>query len=82
MTAAAPTHPVLKIGWEWIGVAGIAVLYVCSTLPTPLYPLYERQFGFSELIVTAVYASYVIGNLACSSPECSTASPPASERAR
>jgi MFS family permease len=48
----------------WFAVAGIAVLYVCSTLPTPLYPLYQRQFGFSELMVTAIYASYVIGNLA------------------
>jgi MFS family permease len=48
----------------WIGVAGIAVLYLCSTLPTPLYPLYRRDFGFSELVVTAIYASYVVGNLA------------------
>ena len=48
----------------WIGVSAIAVLYLCSTLPTPLYPLYQRDFGFSELIVTAIYASYVVGNLA------------------
>jgi MFS family permease len=48
----------------WIGVAGIAVLYLCSTLPTPLYPLYQRDFSFSELVVTAIYASYVVGNLA------------------
>jgi MFS family permease len=48
----------------WVGVGGIAVLYVSSTLPTALYPLYEREFGFSELVVTAIYGSYVIGNLA------------------
>jgi MFS family permease len=48
----------------WIGVAALAALYIPSTLPTPLYPLYRQQFGFSELIVTAIYASYVIGNLA------------------
>jgi MFS family permease len=47
----------------WFGVAGIASLYVGSTLPTPLYPLYRQQFGFSEFVVTAIYASYVIGNL-------------------
>jgi MFS family permease len=47
----------------WVGVGGIASLYVGSTLPTPLYPLYRREFGFSEFIVTAIYASYVIGNL-------------------
>jgi predicted MFS family arabinose efflux permease len=47
----------------WVGVAGIASLYVGSTLPTPLYPLYRHEFGFSEFVVTAIYASYVIGNL-------------------
>jgi MFS family permease len=47
----------------WVAVAGIAALYIGSTLPTPLYPIYRREFGFSEFIVTAIYASYVIGNL-------------------
>jgi MFS family permease len=32
-----------------------------TTLPTPLYPIYEARFGFSELIVTVVYATYAIG---------------------
>ncbi len=32
-----------------------------TTLPTPLYPLYEKQFGFSGLIVTVVFATYAIG---------------------
>ncbi|HEY2686001.1 MAG TPA: MFS transporter [Steroidobacteraceae bacterium] len=41
----------------------MALLYVGSMLPTPLYPLYERQFGISELLVTAIYASYVVGNI-------------------
>jgi MFS family permease len=48
----------------WIAAAGIGLLYVGSTLLTPLYPIYRRQFHFPELIVTAVYAVYVIGNLA------------------
>jgi len=48
----------------WNAAAGIAVLYVGSTLLTPLYPLYERRFGFGELGVTEIYAIYVLGNLA------------------
>jgi len=48
----------------WRAAAGIAVLYVGSTLLTPLYPLYERRFGFAELGVTEIYAIYVLGNLA------------------
>lgn len=48
----------------WIAATGIGLLYVGSTILTPLYPIYRRQFHFPELIVTAVYAVYVIGNLA------------------
>lgn len=29
----------------------------------PLYPLYQRTFGVSEVTITLVYATYVIGNL-------------------
>jgi MFS family permease len=49
--------------WSWVAVVGLGALYVGSTLPTPLYPLYREEFGFSELLVSAIYASYVIGNL-------------------
>ncbi|MFB7513321.1 MFS transporter [Streptomyces sp. NPDC056144] len=41
-----------------------AVFVVCmagTTLPTPLYPLYQEKFGFSELTVTIVYAVYAFG---------------------
>ncbi|HEX5353942.1 MAG TPA: MFS transporter [Rhodanobacteraceae bacterium] len=48
----------------WIAAAAIGLIYVGSTLLTPLYPIYRREFHFSELIVTAIYAVYVVGNLA------------------
>ncbi|WSZ44843.1 MFS transporter [Streptomyces sp. NBC_00190] len=32
-----------------------------TTLPTPLYGLYQEKFGFSELTVTVVYAVYAFG---------------------
>jgi len=32
-----------------------------TTLPTPLYSLYQVKFGFSELMVTIVYAVYAFG---------------------
>jgi len=50
--------------WMWAAASGIAVLYVGSTLLTPLYASYEREFGFSEIVVTEIYAIYAIGNLA------------------
>ncbi|MFF8833327.1 MFS transporter [Streptomyces sp. NPDC015131] len=37
-----------------IGMAG-------TTLPTPLYGLYRAELGFSELMVTVVFASYAVG---------------------
>ena len=42
----------------------IAVLYIASTALTPLYPIYRHEFVFSELVVTEIYAVYVVGNLA------------------
>ncbi|WP_432117095.1 MFS transporter [Streptomyces sp. bgisy032] len=57
-------HP----GWRRCLLAG-AVFAVCmagTTLPTPLYPLYQEKLHFSELTVTVVYAMYafaVIGVL-------------------
>jgi MFS family permease len=35
-----------------------------TTLPTPLYPAYERQFGFADLMTTVIYAVYAAGVLA------------------
>ncbi|WP_336317923.1 MFS transporter [Streptomyces lavendofoliae] len=32
-----------------------------TTLPTPLYGLYRQELGFSELMVTVVFASYAVG---------------------
>jgi MFS family permease len=35
-----------------------------ATLPTPLYPLYQRELGFGQLTVTVVFATYAVGVLA------------------
>lgn len=40
------------------------VTMVGTTLPTPLYPLYQQRFGFSELVVTVIFAVYAIGVIA------------------
>ncbi|MFI5757275.1 MFS transporter [Streptomyces sp. NPDC051569] len=40
-----------------VGMAG-------TTLPTPLYGLYRQQLGFSELMVTIVFAVYALGVIA------------------
>src|SRR5262245_32679080 len=45
------------------GGAVIAVLFMGSTLVTPLYDLYASTYDLSALGVGLLYAVYVIGNL-------------------
>ncbi|MFG2563476.1 MFS transporter [Streptomyces sp. NPDC048496] len=46
----------------YLAAAGVfAVGMMGTTLPTPLYGLYREQIGFSELVVTVVFAVYAIG---------------------
>jgi MFS family permease len=37
---------------------------VGTTLPTPLYPFYEQQWGFSPLVITVIFAVYAVGVIA------------------
>ena len=41
-----------------------AITMVGTTLPTPLYSLYQRKFGFSELMITVIFAVYAAGVIA------------------
>ncbi len=45
--------------WLIAGVYLVALAF--STVPTPLYPLYQRADGFSAFTVTVVFAVYAIG---------------------
>src|SRR5690625_5211056 len=40
------------------------IVMLGRSLPTPLYPLYSARFGFSELMITIIYATYAAGVLA------------------
>jgi MFS family permease len=42
----------------------LAVAMLGTTLPTPLYGLYRQQFGFSELMITVIFATYAAGVIA------------------
>lgn len=51
------------IGWPGVALIGaaFAITMLGTTLPTPLYPLYAKAFGFGELITTVVFAAYAVG---------------------
>jgi MFS family permease len=42
----------------------LAVAMLGTTLPTPLYGLYRDRFGFSELMITVIFAAYAAGVIA------------------
>jgi MFS family permease len=41
----------------------IAVGFMGGVIVTPLYALYQRKFGFSEITLTLIFAVYVLGNV-------------------
>jgi MFS family permease len=58
---SAPDRP--SAGGRIIGGAVIAVLFMGSTLLTPLYELYRSSYGFSQFVLVLLYAVYIVGNL-------------------
>jgi MFS family permease len=45
----------------WLIAAVFAISMAFSTVPTPLYPIYQRQDGFTPFTVTVVFAVYAVG---------------------
>jgi hypothetical protein len=73
-TTARPDRPALRDGragysglpatprkrWKfWATAYALLILLTGTNLPTPLYRGYEAKFGFSPLVVTLIFASYV-----------------------
>jgi MFS family permease len=52
-----------RLGFAAVAFA-LAVAMLGTTLPTPLYGLYRQQFGFSELMITVIFATYAAGVIA------------------
>jgi MFS family permease len=46
-----------------IAALDIGLMFMGSTLVTPLYGPWKQAFGFSALTATLVYATYVVGNV-------------------
>jgi MFS family permease len=42
----------------------LTIAMLGTTLPTPLYGLYRERFGFSELMITVIFATYAAGVIA------------------
>lgn len=57
----SPRHH--QLGFWAVAFAFLAVM-AFSTLPSPLYGLYQQRDGFSSFTITIIYAAYAIGVIA------------------
>ncbi|MEV8213294.1 MFS transporter [Leifsonia sp. NPDC077715] len=71
MTAALDTRPTdrrpfrLRHGTGfWIIAAAFLAVMAFSTIPTPLYALYQARDGFPTWVVTVIFAAYAVGVIA------------------
>ncbi len=42
----------------------LGLFLTASTVPSPMYAIYQQQWGFSSTVLTAVFAVYMVGTLA------------------
>jgi Major Facilitator Superfamily len=47
----------------WIQASVLVVLMAASSAPTPLYPLYQERWGFPPVVLTVIFAAYVLALL-------------------
>jgi MFS family permease len=48
----------------WTVALAFLVVMAFSTVPSPLYGLYQQRDGFSSLVITIIYAAYAVGVVA------------------
>lgn len=56
-----PTRGLGHSSGFWVVAFTFAVTMAFSTVPTPLYAIYQQQVGFSPFMVTVVFASFAVG---------------------
>ena len=47
----------------WVVGATVVALLAASSAPSPLYPIYQQEFGFSSIELTTIFAVYVLALL-------------------
>ncbi|MCJ8503503.1 MFS transporter [Kocuria flava] len=48
----------------WVQASVLLVIMAASSAPSPLYPLYQDQWGFPPVVLTVIFAAYVVALLA------------------
>lgn len=60
----SPSPPPAPRPWYVAAAVVFAVGMAGTTLPTPLYGLYREEIGFSQFMVTVIFAVYAVGVIA------------------
>jgi MFS family permease len=65
-TEPSPRAPQLvdpaRHGWGfWLIALAFLTAMAFSTVPAPLYPLYQARSGFSTFMITVIFAAYTVG---------------------
>ena len=64
MTRITPTSSPPRISHGagfWIVATAFLLVMAYSTVPTPLYPLYQQRDGFPVWMITVIFAAYAVG---------------------
>lgn len=68
LTAVArPSAPAWRVshgGGFWVIAAVFTVALAFSTLPTPLYGIYQQRDGFPTWVITVIFVAYAVGVVA------------------
>ena len=69
MTSTAPAPTTVRFQLRhgagfWIIAAAFLTVMAFSTLPTPLYALYQQRDGFATFLITVIFAAYGVGVMA------------------
>lgn len=48
----------------WVQASVLLVLMAASSVPSPLYPVYQAMWGFPPVVLTLIFAAYVLALLA------------------
>ncbi len=57
-------HTLARAPAFWTIAATTAALLAASSAPSPLYPVYQSEFGFSAITLTVIFAVYVFALMA------------------
>ena len=52
----------------WLVAGTTATMLAASSAPSPLYPVLQAEFGFSTIMLTTIFAVYVLALLLACSP--------------